>query len=198
MERFALLLAASLLLAWPAHAQMTAENEAKIQSAMSAAPPSVSANARIVDWGADEDGEKMVLREGTNGWTCLPDLPSTSGPDPMCLDEPWMEWLRAFENKTEPDITKMGFGYMLQGSGAGESNTDPYAEGPTPDNEWISESIPHLMIVVPEEAMLAGLPTDPDTGGPWVMWPDTPLVHIMVPMPRYETEEATSAAGSGR
>jgi hypothetical protein len=33
--------------------------------------------------------------------------------------------------------------------------------------------------------MLQGLPVTPDSGGPWVMWRDTPYVHVMVPMPLF-------------
>lgn len=160
-------------------------DELKIKSAMSAAPESVSMAARIMDWPAEEGGEMVELRAGENGWTCLPDMPQTSGNDPMCLDAPWMVWADAWINHSEPDIQRMGFGYMLQG-GTAESNLEPYAKEPTPDNEWISVGVPHLMILVPDPAMLEGLPTDHDNGGPWVMWRDTPYVHIMAPMPRHD------------
>jgi hypothetical protein len=43
----------------------------QIKSAMSAAPASVSANAKVIDW------DFKTLREGNNGWTCLPDRPDT-------------------------------------------------------------------------------------------------------------------------
>lgn len=168
--------------------QAQADKEAKIRSAMSAAPPSIADQATIMDWPAEQGGEMAVLREGSSAWTCLPDMPDTPGNDPMCLDQPWLNWADAWMNKKEPNVTQMGFGYMLQG-GTPESNTDPYAEGPTPDNEWMTEGVPHLMILVPDEEMLAGLPSDPENGGPWVMWRDTPYVHIMAPMPRYESYE---------
>ncbi|GIS70281.1 MAG: hypothetical protein CM1200mP9_11020 [Gammaproteobacteria bacterium] len=48
---------------------------------------------------------------------------------------------------------------MLVGD-EGASNVDPYATGPTDDNEWIDEG-PHLMIVVPDASLLEGIPTDP-------------------------------------
>ncbi|HMB90579.1 MAG TPA: hypothetical protein VKP65_07015 [Rhodothermales bacterium] len=168
--------------------QAQADKQAKIQSAMSAAPSSIADDATIMDWPAEAGGEMGMLREGTNGWTCLPDMPDTPGTDPMCLDKPWLEWADAWMNKKEPNISQMGFGYMLRG-GSPESNTDPYAEGPTADNEWLTESVPHLMILVPDEQALAGLPTNPESGGPWVMWRDTPYVHIMAPMPPYKPEK---------
>lgn len=160
------------------------EQDAKIESAMSAAPLSIAENATIRDWPSNPDEEMPLLREGSSEFTCLPDQPNTPGNDPMCLDEPWMKWADAWMNKEEFNITKIGFGYMLQG-GTPESNTDPYAEGPTDDNEWISDAVPHLMIIVPDPNMLNGLPVTPEDGGPWVMWRNTPYVHIMVPMPKY-------------
>jgi len=42
---------------------------AKITRAMSAAPPSISKNATIMEMGAD--GKMNQLKAGTNGWMCL-------------------------------------------------------------------------------------------------------------------------------
>jgi len=182
---FAALLAATTITAALAQSADQAK-ETKINSAISAAPAAISDNATIMDWPAEEGAEMTVLREGTNGYTCLPDMPATSGNDPMCLDEPWMKWADAWMNKQEVNIDKIGFGYMLQG-GSAESNTDPYAEGPTDDNEWLTDAIPHLMIIVPDPEMLEGLPVTPEEagGGPWVMWRNTEYVHIMAPMPKH-------------
>ena len=43
-----------------------------IKSAMTAAPGSISAKATVMDWNF------KILRQGNNGWTCLPD--SVMGP----------------------------------------------------------------------------------------------------------------------
>jgi hypothetical protein len=37
------------------------------------------------------------------------------------------------------------------------------------------------MILAPA-AMLDAFPTDPDSGGPYVMWKGTPYAHLMVPI----------------
>ena len=37
------------------------------------------------------------------------------------------------------------------------------------------------MIIVPDAALLEGVPTDPNAGGPYVMWKGTPYAHIMMP-----------------
>ena len=140
------------------------DKNTKIQNAMSSAPASIADKATIADWPAAEGGVMPVLRQGTNGWTCLPDMPQTPGNDPMCLDAPWMAWADAWMSKSEPKITRMGFGYMLQENGP-DSNSDPFASGPTSDNEWMDKGMPHLMILVPDNAALQGLPSDPQQGG---------------------------------
>jgi len=157
--------------------------EAKIMGAMAAAPPEIAANATIMDWPATEGGQPTQLRAGTNGWTCFPSTPVAIGAadeDPMCLDESWLAFANAWLTKQPPAITKLGIGYMLKGD-AGSSVTDPFAMAATPDNQW-HESPPHLMIVVPDVSTLAGLPTSPAGGVPYVMWAGTPWAHIMAPI----------------
>jgi len=160
----------ALLLPTPVLAQDASAPDDPVAYAMSAAPPEVSADATVMD------PEGNILREGTNGWTCIP-MPG----QPMCLDGEWMSWLDAYLNEAdEVQTNSLGLAYMLQGD-AGASNIDPYAEGPTPDNEWVVTG-PHLMIIVPDPALLEGIPTDPTAGGPYVMWAGHPLVHVMVPI----------------
>ncbi len=157
--------------------------EARIREAMSAAPASIAADATIMDWPATEGGAPTELRAGTNGWTCFPSSPAAvtaAEEDPMCLDDAWLALVNAWAAKTPPVLTKMGIGYMLQGD-AGSSVTDPFATAATVDNQW-HVTPPHLMIAVPDVAMLAGLSVRPDGGGPYVMWSGTPWAHIMVPV----------------
>lgn len=150
--------------------------EDPVASARSAAPASVSADAAVVDM----EGE--VLAEGSGPYTCLPDDPEVPGNSPMCLDEPWMNLIQAWMNREEPTYDRVGIGYMLEGD-MPLSNTDPFAEGPTPDNQWMEDAGPHIMVAVPDQSELEGLPTDPSGDAPWVMWKGTPYAHIMVPMP---------------
>lgn len=156
----------------PACAQQP-DRDAVIASALTAAPPGVAAAAAVMDW------EGKELRAGSNGWTCLPDVPDTPGEDPMCLDGPWMEWAHAWQTKGPVTITRVGLAYMLAG-GTDASNTDPWATEPAAGEQWV-HSGPHVMIIVPDVAQLEGIPTDPDNGGPWVMWKGTPYAHIMMP-----------------
>ncbi len=150
-----------------------AEADAPIADALAAAWPGMAEGATVVDW------EGNVLREGSNAYTCLPTPPMLTGTAPMCMDAEWMEWADAWANKKEYSADTLGISYMLAGD-EGASNIDPYAEGPTDDNEWIKEG-PHLMILAPTE-LLDAYPTDPYNGGPYVMWKGTPYAHLMVPV----------------
>ena len=152
----------------------------KIANAMTAAPASISAKATILDWPATEGTQPAILRAGSNGWSCLPDMPQSPGNDPMCLDEPWMQWVAAYMAKKAPELTRVGVGYMIAPGGGWGSNTDPYAMKEMPGNHW-GHHKPHMMIVVPDVTALSGISIDPNNGGPYVMFAGTPYAHIMAP-----------------
>lgn len=168
------------------HAAGQMSEQDLVKSAMSAAPPAVAEHATVVTVSAD--GTMKVLRKGDNGFTCLPDNPNTPGPDPMCADQNAMEWVKAWLDKKPPPANKVGFLYMLSG-GTDASNTDPYAEKPEANNNWV-ETGPHVM-VVGAKGMMEGYPRrpKPDTSQPYVMWADTPYEHLMLPvrMPEHAT-----------
>jgi hypothetical protein len=151
-----------------------------IASAMSAAPAKVSKGATIV--AMEADGKMRTLREGKNGFTCMPDNPATPGPDPMCMDKNALEWAHAWIGHTAPAPGKVGFMYMLAG-GTDASNTDPYAAKPDAKNHWIKTG-PHVMIVGADQNFYDMYPksADPDTKVPYVMWAGTPYQHLMAPV----------------
>ena len=181
-----MMIVSSLLLAMNAHAADTKKDKAAptdkqlIASAMSAAPANVAKGATIVVMEAD--GKMRTLREGKNGFTCMPDNPATPGPDPMCMDKNSMEWVHAWVARKPPPAGKVGFMYMLAG-GTDASNTDPYATKPEPGNNWIKTG-PHIMIVGGDAGFYDSYPKDakPDTSTPYVMWPGTPYQHLMAPV----------------
>jgi hypothetical protein len=168
-----LLSAALALLGAPVCSGQHTNAEAKIKQALRAAPAGVAQDATVKDW----DGS--VLRKGGDGWTCYPG-PEHMPDSPMCFDPVWAEWAPAWAGKKPFKTDKIGIAYMLMGDNGG-SNRDPYADGPTPDNDWVVEG-PHLMILVPDAKMLDAVSTDPHNGGPYGMWKGTPYAHIMAPV----------------
>ena len=157
---FVLGLISATIMTFPALAD-SHENEAAIANAMSAAPAGISADATIMM----ADG--TVLREGTNGWTCIPGDAEKDMVDPSCNDAAWTHY---FQTDPEGDgstaeIIGTGVSYMLA--------SDP----------------PHLMIIVPEAGGLEGLNTEAGDGKAWVMWGDLPGRHIMVPIGVTEATE---------
>lgn len=154
--------------------------QAKIENAMSAAPPTIAQGATIMDWPTDASGDLVTLRKGNNGWTCFPDSAGTPTNDPMCLDSGGMLWLEAFMTGSTPEIQSVGIAYLLQGASTA-SNTEPYATEPAAGEEWLIDP-PSLMVFVPGKLDPALFPALPGSGDTYIMFPDTPYEHLMVPL----------------
>ena len=169
------LLSASSVIAMQGAAQDDAE---MIKSAETAAPAAVSSGATI--YAMDDKGAMGTLREGTNGWWCMPDGPVSPGIDPMCGDANTMEWLMAWSRRRS----------RRRGRSASPTcwravRTKQYrslCDGAPPGDEWMSTG-PHVMVVNAPE-MMQGYPMDakPDTTMPFVMYPGTPYAHLMIPV----------------
>jgi len=152
--------------------------EWKIANALSAAPEAVASGAKVMDWPASDTAQPTTLREGANGWTCVPDDPNSPANDPGCADDEmnryWESWMR----RTPPRLTGMAVGYALQGFQV-PSLTDPFKTAPDSGQAWIDVP-PSVMMAVPTRAAYAGLPVAP-AAGPWVLWANTPFAVIIVP-----------------
>lgn len=149
--------------------------EEKIARALSAAPLAIAKNATVMD----VDGS--ILRKGSNSWTCLPGIGLIPGDKhPMCNDPTWMRWMKAAAAGETFTTDVIGYSYMLQGD-ALVNNADPGATDPNDGGVWVEEG-PHLMLLMPSTELLDGMSRDPFAGGPYVMWDNTPLVHVMVPV----------------
>jgi hypothetical protein len=153
------------------------DKDALIRDALSSAPPAIANTATVITM------DNKVLKQGTGSYTCMPtdaDELAKGLREPMCLDKVWVAWADAWMNKKPFKATGTGIAYMLAGD-AGASNIDPYATAASAENQWVVEG-PHIMVIVADTAQLAGLPTDPNGGGAYVMWKGTPYAHIMVPV----------------
>jgi hypothetical protein len=179
-----LLLAAIGLVAFIVVAQDDADIEAKIENAMSAAPPEIAQDATILDWPTEEGGEMVVLREGTNGWTCYTDWPDSPGNDPVCNDEVWESFNAALGANEEPDLTQAGVAYMLQG---GSDPLSIVSNGAVEGDDFVTMP-PHIMIVFPTGTDLSSFSTDYTTGGPFVILAGTPFELVIFPVAEWEME----------
>jgi len=147
--------------------------QAKIARALSAGPAEVVKGARIVD--TDAQGKTTFLREGNNGFTCMPGNPKVIGEPPLCADAASLQWFGDFKaHKPRPTNTVPGITYMLAGA-TQRSDSDPY------DQTSPAMTIgPHWMIMWPFDPKTSGLPAAYKPTGAFVMWAGTPYAHVHV------------------
>jgi hypothetical protein len=147
--------------------------QSKIARAMSAGSTEIASSARIVD--TDAQGNTVVLREGSNGFTCMPGNPKVVGQPPMCVDAASLQWFAdAKAHKPKPTNTVPGITYMLAGA-TQRSDSDP--------NDTTSMPIeigPHWMIMWPFDPKTTGLPTTHKATGAYIMWAGSPYAHLHV------------------
>jgi hypothetical protein len=145
-------------------------DEWKIRNALSAGPASITEHATVIDWPANpKDGMSngRVLRQGTNGWTCMPDISGRPQHNPMCVDETMMKWLMATLAGKKPDIDRVGLSYMLMGEARQGQGATP-AKEPSQVKEWFYVG-PHIMVVLPDSAKdaLRGINQDLSNNQPY-------------------------------
>ena len=142
-----------------------------------------------------------VLREGSNGWTCLPFIAmpkmgfkTKNEAAPACADQNAMAWANAYLSQTEPKLENDGWIWMLHGD-TGVDNFRPYSEGDeknTDPKDWIYSGA-HLMLMPKDPNSLGSQTTDFTIGAPYVMMKGTPYVHLMIPGEGYYDYQPESA-----
>ena len=169
--------------------------EWQIWAYSTAAPSYIAKDATVLN-------EKMeMLREGTNGWTCLPVNPrGMSDPEngwkdaheamPLCGDAEVFKWISAYLSDEIPDMDYDGYAWMLHGD-MGEDNSTPkvMSKDDAKEGHWI-ESGPHLMRMPKDPSSLDGMTTDFNSGAPYVMFSGTPYAHVMYPVQDYYKHQA--------
>ncbi|MDG2459869.1 MAG: hypothetical protein P8M73_03210 [Luminiphilus sp.] len=163
--------------------------EWQIWAYSSAAPAPLGTHATVLGL----DGK--VLREGTNGWTCMvgnprpaPEggWPTAHDAMPACADAVGMKWMSDFTAGKDPQIERDAYMWMLHGD-VGEDNTTAgvlnKADAADPAH-WI-ESGPHLMLLPKDPSSLNGMSDDFNAGAPYVMFPGTSGAHVMIPTDGY-------------
>ena len=132
----------------------------------------ISKSARITD--TDAQGNKVTLREGSNGFTCMPN-PNVVGDPPMCADAASMQCASDFRaHKAKPTNPGPGITYMLAGA-TQRSDSDPYDKTSPPITVG-----PHWMINWPFDAKTTGLPITHRDAGAYIMWAGSPYAHVHV------------------
>lgn len=170
---WALVAAVLLLTANLALAQDSESKETKIARALSAAPATIAAHAKVVDM--DAKGNMTELRAGDNGFTCVAGHLGVVGDPPACMDAAAMQWLKDWmDHKPKPTNTQPGVMYQLAGA-TDWSATDPWATSGTP-HTWA----PGWVLLWPFDPKAAGLSDQPKETGTWVMWAGTPYAHLMI------------------
>ena len=95
----------------------------------------IARSARIVDTASNR--ETLVLREGNNGFTCMPGNPKVIGDPAMCADAASRQWSADFKaHKPKPTNTVPGITYMLAWRDAAQRfpipMTKPVRQSPFP------------------------------------------------------------------
>ena len=127
-------------------------SDSRIESALSAGPPSVTDYAEVRDWTGNR------LRRGHNGWVCLPDHPDTPEDDPWCVEEDWLSFLRAYVTRTRPNHDRVGVAYMMSKPQIvvilpDEKDYEGISRDPDNGGPWVmwdKTLYQHLMIPLPE------------------------------------------------
>ncbi len=193
-----IIIAGFILITTSLSAQTTGEilpKDIQIKTATLAAPEELREGVMV--YGYDEQGEMVVLREGTNNLVCIADDPNKKGINVTCYSkklEPFMARGRELiaEGKGEmerreirrneaqagdlelPNVPSMT--YIFSGS---EENYDPKT-GELKDGNF------RYVIYIPyATTQTTGLPDKPFAPGmPWLMDPGTHRAHIMITPPK--------------
>jgi hypothetical protein len=146
--------------------------DVQMARAIAAGPRHVTDSARIV--GADPQGKRIVLREGSNGFTCQPGNPVLGRPV-SCSNEAARQWSADMAaHKAKPTNAEPGIVYMLAGatqrspSDPSDKTSPPIAIGP------------HWMIMWPFDPKTTGLSAARKDTGAYIMSAGTPYAHLHI------------------
>jgi hypothetical protein len=147
--------------------------DVQMARAIAAGPRHVTDSARIV--GTDAQGKRMVLHEGSNGFTCQPGNPKVLGRPASCSNEAARQWSADMAaRKAKPTNTEPGIVYMLAGS------TPPRVSDPSDKTDAPMTIGPHWMILWPFDPKTTGLSATRKDTGAYIMGADTPYAHLHI------------------
>jgi hypothetical protein len=156
----------------------------KIENALSAGPKFITDHATVMIWpSADKEHKMRVLREGSNGWVCMPEGDGLIDHgnrlafdheklrhNPICADETMMKWMMAIMDGKKPNLDRIGISYMLQGEGGAD----------------VRFAGPHIMLVLPDGGTdaLKDVGEYISSGGaaPYLYGPGAPSPLLIIPV----------------
>jgi len=155
----------------------TMSEQQQVALALSAAPAHIARGAAVMV--PDKDGKLKRVKEGTNGFTCIPSVNKRDTPDPMCFDEAVGQWVEALQNNAPAPTNKVpGIAYMARGGWHWEKDGKVLMKE-EPGAKLVKEP-PHWMMMWPFESKATMLPTRPNPSGAWIMFDGTPYAHLMI------------------
>jgi hypothetical protein len=193
----------------PSVAEEESWKAAAIADASLAAPPSVTADAKIYGW--DKDGKLALARDGFGPYTCIASgafsirigKPALPYPDPMCLDQNAWSFLQALWSKKQPLPTAPGLVWMLAGMNVAKGAVDIGAgaisttAGAT--DAKVVQMTPHVMIMpLPFDKKAASSKTKYNLEHPldaWIMAAGEPHEHLMV---HFSAEDTKALIAPGK
>jgi hypothetical protein len=147
--------------------------EVQMARAIAAGPRHVTDSARIV--GADAQGKRMVLREGSNGFTCQPGNPKVLGRPASCSNEAARQWSADMAaHKAKPANAEPGIIYMLAGA------RQPGVSDPSDKTRAPMTIGPQWMIMWPFDPKTTGLSATRKDKGAYIMLAGTPYAHLHI------------------
>jgi hypothetical protein len=152
--------------------------DVQMARAIAAGPQHVTDAARIV--GADAQGRRIVLREGSNGFTCQPGNPKVPGRPASCSNAAALQWRADMAaHKAAPTNTEPGIVYMLAGA-TQRSASDSSGTASPPMNPTDQTIGPHWMMMWPFDPAATGLSATRKDAGAYIMGAGTPYAHLHI------------------
>lgn len=171
--------------------------EALINQAVAAAPEDMREGARVLAY--NDQGTYEVVREGSNGLTCVADNPAQEGFEVVCFHQDLEAYmargreLRAEGMSGSETVTKRGEEI--------EAGTLAFTEGPSTlyirfgdeayydaeTGEVMNSRLRYVIYTPYATSETTGLPASPAApGAPWLMLPGDWRAHIMITPPAEE------------
>ena len=168
------------LLACCASLSFADDHASKIAQAVMPLPPSLQADATVVQ--VASDGERTVLRKGSNQMMCRADDPAP-GFMVICYHEdldPY--WTLAAPVLAEGATPSEERDFLLAAVDAGKLTPVRGGILYVLNGTFVENALPMSVIFIPNLTSAAsGLANVPNQHQPWLMWEGTSLSHVMIP-----------------